>query len=116
MASAALASGDIDSATREAKESLELARAAGMLDQAAMTQRTIGQIALARGDLESAEQLLVLSRQTLADAGEIAELARSEALLQSLRSIGSRSDAAAQPTPTNVNTSSTPTAADAGQI
>jgi predicted ATPase len=116
LASAALASGDIDGATREATQSLELAHAAGMLDQAAMTQRTLGQIAVARGELDSAEQLLALSRQTLADAGEIAELARTEALLQSVRLISRGGNATALPTSTNVNASSTPTAADAGQI
>jgi predicted ATPase/DNA-binding XRE family transcriptional regulator len=86
LAAAALARGDLDAATREATRSLELGHAAGASDQAAITERTLGQIALVRGDLQSAQQFLEASRHTLAEAGELGELARTQALLRSVLS------------------------------
>jgi hypothetical protein len=46
-----------------------------------MTQRVMGEIELARGDVTAARQLLESSRQTLAEVGEAGELARTEAVL-----------------------------------
>jgi hypothetical protein len=50
-----------------------------------MTERVLGEIAWARGDAGGAQALLEASRQTLAELGEVAELARTEAVLQRLR-------------------------------
>jgi hypothetical protein len=49
-----------------------------------MTQRVQGEIALARGDIEAARQLLETSRRTLAEVGEAGELALTEAVLRRL--------------------------------
>jgi tetratricopeptide (TPR) repeat protein len=93
LAVAALESGDIVGAMQEAARSLEFATAAGARDQEAMTQRTLGQIALRQGDLEFAQRFLESSRQGLAETGEIGELGRTDALLLSVRSIAGRGEA-----------------------
>jgi adenylate cyclase len=84
LASAELVMGDVDSALRRAERSLEFATTANARDQEAMTQRVMGEIALARGDTSTARQLLEASRATLAEVGEAGELARTEAVLRRL--------------------------------
>jgi DNA-directed RNA polymerase sigma subunit (sigma70/sigma32) len=49
-----------------------------------MTQRVLAQVALRHADVPEARRLLEASRHTLAEVGELAELARTEALLESL--------------------------------
>ena len=85
LASADLALGELESASHYADKSIEFARAANARHQEAMTQRVLGEIALARGDAQSAQNLLEASRQTLADVGEAGELARTEAVLSRLK-------------------------------
>ncbi|MBV9893330.1 MAG: tetratricopeptide repeat protein [Chloroflexi bacterium] len=85
LASADLALGQLESASHYADKSIEFARAANARHQEAMTQRVLGEIALARGDAQSAQNLLEASRQTLADVGEAGELARTEAVLSRLK-------------------------------
>jgi hypothetical protein len=84
LAAAELAAGNLDAAAEAAERSLGFARAASAPHKEAMTQRVMAQIALARGQLSEARRLLEASRQTLADVGEAAELARTEALLRDL--------------------------------
>ncbi len=84
LAYAELAAGDLDAATRAAERSLEYARAGKMPQAEAMTQRALGEIAIARGDLAAARSLLEASRDRLAELGEAAELTRTEALLSRL--------------------------------
>src|SRR5258708_40261562 len=50
-----------------------------------MTERVLGEIALASGRRAEAQTLLERSRETLAELGETAELGRTEALLERLR-------------------------------
>jgi ATP/maltotriose-dependent transcriptional regulator MalT len=87
LASAELAMGDLDSARQNADRSVEFARVANARHQEAMTQRVIGEILLARGDVAGARQLLEASRATLADVGEAGELARTEAVIQRLETL-----------------------------
>jgi len=89
LARAALLAGQYDVATGHADRSLELARLDRVLSQEGMTQRIQGEIALARGEAEVARGWLEESRATLAELGEDAELARTEALLARL---GARPD------------------------
>jgi class 3 adenylate cyclase/tetratricopeptide (TPR) repeat protein len=84
LASADLALGDLESATRYAERSMDFAQAANTRHEQAMTQRVMGEIALARGEVDAARQLLEASRQTLAQVGEAAELARTEEVLRRL--------------------------------
>ncbi len=84
LASAELARGDPDAATKAAQRSLEFARAANARHQEAMTQRVLAEIALAGGDEPAARELLEMSRRTLAEFGEAGELARTEAILARL--------------------------------
>ena len=51
-----------------------------------MTQRVLAQVALLRGEVHEARTLLEASRRTLAEVGEAAELARTEAVLRELPS------------------------------
>ncbi|MEA2661040.1 MAG: hypothetical protein QOH08_612, partial [Chloroflexota bacterium] len=84
LASAELALAELEPAARAAERSLEFARAAKVRHQEAMTLRVAGEIALARGDRESARALLAESKTTLLALGENAELARTEAALARL--------------------------------
>ena len=86
LASAELASGDLDAAERAAARSTEFARSANVPHQAAATQRVQAQIALARGDRRRAHELLENSRRTLSDVGDALELQRTEAVLESIAS------------------------------
>ncbi|HEX9495549.1 MAG TPA: adenylate/guanylate cyclase domain-containing protein [Candidatus Limnocylindria bacterium] len=85
LASAALREGDLVVARQNAERSLELARADSARHEAAMTERVLGEIALASGRRAEAQTLLERSRETLAELGETAELGRTEALLERLR-------------------------------
>ncbi len=82
LASAELGAGDYDAATRAAERSLEVARGAHARHQEAITERVLGEIALARGERGRARTVLESSRRTLAELGETAELARTEAVLR----------------------------------
>src|SRR5262249_38776324 len=84
LASADLAIGDLEHAAQHARHSIELARAASSRHQEAMAQRVIGEIALARGEVGAARELLEASRRVLTEVGEPAELARTEAVLHRL--------------------------------
>jgi class 3 adenylate cyclase/tetratricopeptide (TPR) repeat protein len=84
LAEAELAAGNMDAAAQAAQRSLDLARAANAPHEEAMTQRVLGQLALATGDRTEARRLLEASRHTLAEVGEAAELARTQAVLREL--------------------------------
>jgi adenylate cyclase len=84
LAAAELAAGNISAAAHEAERSLELAKAAQVPRREALARRMLAQVALARGDAAEARSLLEASRATLAEIGEEAELARTDALLQGL--------------------------------
>jgi len=84
LAYAELGLGDLEAASQAADRSIDSARAANAPNQEAMAQRVLGEIALARGDRHSARGLLETSRDRLAELGEAAELARTEAVLGSL--------------------------------
>ncbi|HET9808697.1 MAG TPA: hypothetical protein VFQ66_03310, partial [Candidatus Limnocylindria bacterium] len=84
IASAELASGDLEAATRAAERSLDLARGATARHQEAMTNRVQGEIAAARGNRTTARELLERSRDALRDLDEPAELARTEAAIARL--------------------------------
>ncbi len=84
LAISRLAEGDPQAAAQDVERSLEYALGAGARNQLATTQRVQAQIALAAGQIGRARELLEESRQTLRDIGDIAELARTEALLQTL--------------------------------
>jgi tetratricopeptide (TPR) repeat protein len=84
LAVAALAAGELDEAERAVGRSLQYARRAGATDQIAMTQRAQAQVELARGNLAHARALLRASRRTLRAVGDVGELARTEAVLQTL--------------------------------
>jgi len=84
IASAELATGDLEAATLAAEKSLDLARGATARHQEAMTNRVQGEIAAARGDRSTARQLLERSRAALRELDEPAELARTEAVLARL--------------------------------
>jgi len=81
-ASAELAVGDLEAASNAAERSLALAREAKARHLAAMAQRVLAEIALARGQKSAARAMLESSRDTLAELGEAAELARTEAVLR----------------------------------
>jgi len=84
LASAELAAGNLDAALEHATRSVAFARENDARHEEAMTQRVLAEIALARNDPATARQLLEASRRTLADVGEAAELARTEAVLRRL--------------------------------
>ena len=84
LAGADLLSGDLDAATADAERSLSHARGANARAQAAATDRVLGQIALARGDRDSGRAHLLESQRLLAELGDAAELARTEAALSAL--------------------------------
>ncbi|MEO8632407.1 MAG: adenylate/guanylate cyclase domain-containing protein [Chloroflexota bacterium] len=84
IASAELASGDLEAAATAAERSLDLARGATARHQEAMTNRVQGEIAAARGDTNIARELLERSRAVLRELDEPAELARTEAALARL--------------------------------
>ncbi len=84
LAGADLASGDLDAATENAGRSLVYSRNAGASAQAGATERVIGQIALARGDRAAARTHLEESKRVLEEAGDVAELARTEAAYKAL--------------------------------
>lgn len=88
LAHAELGLGDLEAAAQAADRSLESARALNAPNQEAMTRRVAGEIALARGDRATARALLEASRSRLAELGELAELARTEAALRSLADEG----------------------------
>jgi adenylate cyclase len=84
LASAELKAGANRAAMNAARRSLRFARVAKARHQEAMTQRVLGQIALARGKTATARTFLEASAGTLAELGESAELAQTEAVLRSV--------------------------------
>jgi class 3 adenylate cyclase/tetratricopeptide (TPR) repeat protein len=85
LASAELAMGNLTEAERQAARSIDFARQAQARHQEAMTQRVMGEIALARGRVADARELLEASRRTLVEVGEAGELTRTEAVLERLK-------------------------------
>jgi class 3 adenylate cyclase len=85
LALAELAAGDLGAAERAAEQSVDYARAANVRYQEAATQRVLAEIAIARGKVNEARELLESSRQTLVEVGHAEELARTEAVLLQLR-------------------------------
>jgi class 3 adenylate cyclase/tetratricopeptide (TPR) repeat protein len=81
IALAALAESDLSEAEQRAHASIEAARALGVRHLEAMAERVLGEIALARGDVERARELLETSRAALAQVGEHDELRRAELAL-----------------------------------
>jgi adenylate cyclase len=84
LASAELAAGNVEEAGVAAERSLELSRTAKSPHLIAMAQRALGEIAIARGQLAAAKELLETSRTVLAEHGEVGELRQTEAVLQKL--------------------------------
>ncbi|HEY8807122.1 MAG TPA: adenylate/guanylate cyclase domain-containing protein [Candidatus Limnocylindria bacterium] len=84
LAGADLARSDLDDAAANAERSLGYARDAHATAQLGATERVVGQIALARGDRAAAREHLELSKRTLSEAGDAAELGRTEAILREL--------------------------------
>jgi len=84
LASAELAAGNLEAAAQAAERSLEYAQAGKAPYQEAISQRVLAQISSRRGQLGEARRLLEISRRTLAEVGEAAELARTEELLREL--------------------------------
>ena len=84
LASADLVAGDLVAASEHADRSLAYATEANARAQSAATKRVLGQIALARGDRELARAHLVESQRVLAEVGDAAELARTEAVFSRL--------------------------------
>ncbi len=82
LASTELKAGDLGAAARAAQRSLEFAHVAKARHQEAMTRRVLGQIALARGDVDAARTLLEESRRTLEEMQELAELRLTEEALR----------------------------------
>src|SRR5207244_7217270 len=78
---AELAAGDLAAASEAAARSLDYARTSNAQNQAAVALRLQAEIALARGQAETARQLLLDSREMLANLGEALELAGTEAVL-----------------------------------
>src|SRR5438477_1122780 len=90
LAYAELGLGDLQAAERAADRSLEYAQTGRMRQEEAITQRTLGEIAHARGDVQSARRLFEASRDRLLELGEVAELAFTE---EALRRIGEKAPA-----------------------
>ena len=84
IASALLGTGDLDGAIAAGERSRELASAASARHQVAMTERVLGEIAAARGDLRHARELLASSAAALRELDEPVELQRTEAVLARL--------------------------------
>ena len=83
-AEAELVAGDLDAAEDAATRSLDRARDANARHQVAMTERVLGEIALARGERERARELAERSLGSLAELGDEAEIGRTRALLARL--------------------------------
>ena len=90
LAYAELGMGDIAAAARAAERSLEHAQTGKMRQEEAITRRTLGEIALARGDITGARLLFETSRDRLLELGEVAELGFTE---EALRRIGEKAPA-----------------------
>jgi tetratricopeptide (TPR) repeat protein len=84
LAMADLADGDLVTAWANAQRSLSLARAANGRQQAAIAQRVLGELSLARGDRDGAQAFLAESCRELSELGDVAELARSQAVARRL--------------------------------
>jgi adenylate cyclase len=84
LATAELVGGNVEAAQQAAQRSAEFARAASARNEEAITQRVLGEIALARGAMDEARQLLEVSRRTLTDLGDAAELERTESVIRRL--------------------------------
>jgi len=82
LAYAELEMGDLAAAERAAERSLEHAQTGKMRQEEAITRRTLGEIALARGDTIRARGLLETSRDRLLELGEVAELGFTEEALR----------------------------------
>jgi len=82
LAYAELDMGDLAAAERAAERSLEHAQTGKMRQEEAITRRTLGEIALARGDITGARLLLETSRDRLLELGEVAELGFTEEALR----------------------------------
>ena len=81
LAAAALAAGELAEAQESAERALTLARSGKVPQTEAVVQRILGQIALARGDRESARTLLGTSIELLRSLDEAAELRKAQAVL-----------------------------------
>ncbi|HET8567544.1 MAG TPA: adenylate/guanylate cyclase domain-containing protein [Candidatus Limnocylindria bacterium] len=84
LATAELAVGDLRAARERASRALDLAEKAGARQTVAQAQRILGEIALREGDAAAARGLLHASASTLRELGEVADLARTEAVLAKL--------------------------------
>ncbi|WP_298820586.1 adenylate/guanylate cyclase domain-containing protein [Chloroflexus sp.] len=73
---AALALGDLDQARSNANRSLAIAEELGQVDDSAIANRVLGEIALAAGDLAVAEDLFTRSSATLAQLDNRYELGK----------------------------------------
>ena len=93
IALAELSLGDLNAAESAAARSLQYAEAGKMRQEEAITQRTLGEIALARGDIAGARSLLETSRDRLAELGETAELAQTQATLAGIPKTGAAAPA-----------------------
>jgi len=93
IAHAELGLSDLHAAESAAARSLDYAQAGKMRQEEAITQRTLGEIALARGDIAGARSLLETSRDRLAELGEVAELALTEARLAGIPKTGAAAPA-----------------------
>jgi class 3 adenylate cyclase/tetratricopeptide (TPR) repeat protein len=80
LAMADLADGDLVTAWANAQRSLDLAREANGRQQAAIAQRVLGELALAHGDRQAAQAFVAESCRELSELGDVAELARSQAV------------------------------------
>jgi adenylate cyclase len=84
LVAAELAAGDLNAAQAAAERAMEYATASEAPTYQAMTQRLLAEIALARGDQQTAHRYLEASRDCLTQLGETGELLRTEALLATL--------------------------------
>jgi tetratricopeptide (TPR) repeat protein len=84
LATAELVGGNVEAAQQAAQRSAEFARAASARNEEAITQRVLGEIALARGAMDEARHLLEVSQRTLTDLGDAAELERTESVMRRL--------------------------------
>ncbi|HYK98395.1 MAG TPA: tetratricopeptide repeat protein [Candidatus Acidoferrales bacterium] len=84
LASAELSAGNVEAARDLATRSLDLATAAGARHLEAMAQRVLGEALIEAGDPDAARPLIESSCETLREAGEAVELAKSEALRKRL--------------------------------
>jgi tetratricopeptide (TPR) repeat protein len=84
LAEAELGGSDLKAADAAARMSMEYARAGSARHQEAAALRVLGEIALARGELDAARALLENSRESLLKLGDSLELARAVAALKQL--------------------------------